>query len=124
MRHIIQEHIKAFLKDRSMVILSAIVILIGIIYIIYLAFSLRQSDLLIATHYTAFGTMQLYRTGWFYLFSFMGMALVIVIAHLSLMVKLHGRELRPLAVGLGWMTVIIFALLFLVTRSILGIAYL
>jgi len=123
MKEIIREQFKSFLKDRPMVVLSVAVVLVAVAYIIYVAFSLSSSDLLIATHYTAFGKLQYYRTRWYYLFTFIALALVIVVAHLSLMVKLRGRELRSLGIGLGWLTIIIFLILFFITHSVLGIAY-
>lgn len=107
-----------------MLSLSVLIVALMIVYIVYVALSLQPTELQVATRYTAFGETQFYRNKWYYLLSFIGLAVVSVAAHLILMAKLNGRNMRPLAFGLGWLTLLLLAILFVVTRSVLGVAFL
>lgn len=107
-----------------MLLISILIGILSVAYVIYVGLSLSPTELQVATHYTAFGDTQYYRNKWYYLFTFIGLALVIAITHIALMAKLYDREMRPVAVMLGWLTVLLIAVLFIVTHSVLGIAYL
>ena len=93
-------------------------------YLVYIGLSLAPADLQIATRYTSFGSTQYYRNKWYYLLTFVVFGLMIVISHMGLIVKLATREMRPLAVAFGWLSVIVLGLLFFFTFSVLGVAYL
>lgn len=102
-----------------------IAILIGTIaYIIYMAFNLSPSDLQLATRYTSFGETHFYREKWWYLLSFVGFALLFLVAHVGMMAKLLAIGMKQLAYAFAWFSILILVLMFTYTYSVLSIAYL
>lgn len=111
-------------NDRLLFGQSILIVVLGIIYVIYVSLSLAPTELQIATRFTSFGGTQYYRNRWFYLLVFILFGLVTAVTHLGLMTKLANREMRPLAVAFGWLSVVVLGLLFFITYSVLGAAYL
>ena len=107
-----------------MLTLSVIIVILAVTYVLYVAFSISPTEQQIATRFTAFGETQLYRNKWYYLLSFVVFAVLVAVSHIALMEKLRERNLRSLGLSLGVLTIIIFVLLFFITQSVLGIAYL
>lgn len=95
-----------------------------VIYGVYVALALAPTELQIAVRYTAFGETQYYRDKWYYLLMFIGFAAVVAVVHIGLAIKLYLRDMRPLAVSLGWLGLLVFVLLFVITRNVLSVAYL
>lgn len=124
MKNTLTHFLKPILQDRPVLLLMLLIAFVGVAYVIYAALSLSPTELQIATKYTAFGDTQYYRNKWYYLLTFIGLAVVIVSTHTGLMAKLHAREMRSMAVAVGWLSVLLLAILFVITRSVLGIAYL
>jgi hypothetical protein len=116
--------VKNFFADRAMVGLVALLFLVGISYMVYVAVSLQPSDLQVATRYTAFGETHFYRSKWYYLISFALFGLVAAGVHAALAIKLYNRGQRPLAVSLIALTLLIFVIGWIMARSVLGIAFL
>ena len=112
------------LADRALLFLAAGIVIAVVLYSLYVAFSLSPTELQVATRYTAFGETQLYRNTWYYLISFIVVAGVMAIVHVGLMAKLKARGVRPMAFALGWLTLLMIALLFVVTQRVLSSAYL
>lgn len=116
--------IKSFFRDRSMTGLVA-VLLVGLVsYVIYVALALEPSDLQVATRYTAFGDTHFYRNKWYYLLSFMAFGAIMIGLHVSLAIKLYGREQIQLAKAILGMTVFLLIICWIITRSVLQIAFL
>lgn len=111
-------------SDRTLFVQSLLIAVIGVVYLVYIGLSLAPTDLQIATRYTSFGGTQYYRNKWYYLLTFVLFDMAIVASHLGLIVKLATREMRPLAVAFGWLSIIMLGLLFFFTFSVLGVAYL
>lgn len=124
MKQVLRIYWNTIANDRTLFVQSLVIAFIGIVYLVYIGLSLAPADLQIATRYTSFGSTQYYRNKWYYLLTFVIFGLMIVISHLGLIVKLATREMRPLAVAFGWVSVIILGLLFFFTFSVLGVAYL
>ena len=124
MKQLLRIYWNTLANDRTLFVQSLIIAVIGIVYLVYIGLSLAPADLQIATRYTSFGSTQYYRNKWNYLMTFVVFGLMIVISHMGLIVKLANREMRPLAVAFGWLSVIILGLLFFFTFSVLGVAYL
>lgn len=116
--------LRALSTDRRMLTLSVIIVILAVTYVLYVAFSISPTEQQIATRFTAFGETQLYRNKWYYLLSFVVFAVLVAVSHIALMEKLRERNLRSLGLSLGVLTIIIFVLLFFITQSVLGIAYL
>ena len=124
MKQLLRIYWNTLANDRTLFVQSLIIAVIGILYLVYIGLSLAPADLQIATRYTSFGSTQYYRNKWYYLLTFVVFGLMIVISHMGLIVKLATREMRPLAVAFGWLSVIVLGLLFFFTFSVLGVAYL
>lgn len=110
--------------DRTLIILIGLITVLGLLYSVFVALSVSPTELQVATRYTAFGGTQYYRNKWYYLLSFILFGLVMTFVHISLVMKLKSRNMRSLAVSMGWLAIILLFILFLVTRSVLGVAYL
>jgi len=124
MKTTIINSIKPMLSDRFMVVLTLVFILAALCYCIYVGVSLRPSDLQVAVHYTAFGETNFYREKWFYLINFIVFGLLVAVVHSTLAVKIYLQGRRPLALLLLWLSLLILAIAFLLTRAVLGIAFL
>ena len=107
-----------------MVTLAAVLLLAVVIYSIYIAVSLEPSDLQVAIRYTAFSDTHFYRSKWYYLLSFIAFGLVLFAVHLALAIKLHGRNQRQLAVALLSFSLFLLVIGWIITRSVLQIAFL
>lgn len=123
MKNIPIDLIKSFLRDRTMVSLASAVIVAGIAYSIYIALALEPSDLQVVTRYTAFGDTHFYRSKWYYLLTFIVFGIALMATHISLAIKLYGREQRQLATMLLGFTLFLIAIGWIVARSVLGIAF-
>jgi hypothetical protein len=99
-------------------------IVAALAYCIYVAVSLQPSDLQVAVHYTAFGGTSFYREKWYYLTSFIVFGLIIATVHTALILKLYTQERRQMAILFGWLSLLIIVIAWIVTSSVLGIAFL
>ena len=124
MKHIITTSLKQILADRAMAFLCLGLVVAGIIYIAYVAFSLNPSDLQLATRYTAYGETHFYRNKWYYLVTFIAFGALFIVAHIGMIVKLYLNDLRQLAFAFAWLSAVMLVLAFVYTYSVLGIAYL
>ena len=116
--------IQQLLADRALLFMAVWIVILTIFYSLYVGFSLSPTELQVATRFTSFGETQLYRNKWYYLISFIVVAAVIAIVHIGLMVKLKARGVRPMALALGWLTVLLIVTLFVVTGRVLSSAFL
>lgn len=124
MKSLSLELIKDFFRDRTMLSMVVSLVLIGIAYGVYLALSVEPSDLQVATRYTAFGDTHFYRSKWYYLLSFAAFGAMLVAVHTSLAIKLYGRKQRSLAIAFLGLTIAIFVISWIITQSVLRIAFL
>lgn len=124
MKTTIINSIKPILSDRLMVILTIAFALVALAYCIYVAVSLRPSDLQVAVHYTAFGETNFYRERWFYLINFIAFGIVVGVVHTVLSVKLYLQGRRPIALLFLWLSIFLIAIAFLLTRVVLNVAFL
>lgn len=115
---------KQVLADRGVSVMVASVILLSLAYCIYIGVSLHPSSLQVAVHYTAFGETFYYRDQWYYLLSFIAFGVLFAILHSGLIVKLFLMNKRQIALVVGWFSLAILAIAVLITRAVLGIAFL
>lgn len=115
--------VKTLFSDRAVLGFALAILTLGIAFVTYVVLSLHPSELQVAAHYTAFGETHYYRNKWYYLISFAVFGLVFVVAHIGLLVKLITRDLRPLALAFGWLSLIMVPILFILTHAVLGIAF-
>ncbi len=111
MKNTVKQSFKELLTNRYLTVLSGSVILLAIIFVIYILIAVRPSDLQLITHYTAYGITNLYRSQWFYLWSFGAFALLAAFLHVAIGLKLYLSKGHPLAIMFVWLGlgIIIFA---------------
>ncbi len=115
---------KQVLADRAVTIVVGLLILLSVAYCIYVGVSLHPSQLQVAVHYTAFGETFYYRDQWYYLLSFIAFGIIFAAAHASLIVKLLVMNKRQIALVFGYFSLFMLLIVLLITRSVLGIAFL
>jgi hypothetical protein len=101
-----------------MVILVIVIIVLGFIYI-------HPSDLQLTVRYSSFGITNFFRDKWYYLISFVGFALLLLVMHTGISLRLLSAKGRTFALAFLWMsvamlvitTVTIFALFKVVSLS-------
>ncbi|HEY1086011.1 MAG TPA: hypothetical protein VGE34_04800 [Candidatus Saccharimonadales bacterium] len=124
MKKTVLASVRQLFKDRTLTALVVALVVAAIVYAVYVSLSVSPTELQIATRYSAFGETQYYRNKWYYLLTFIGFGAILAIVHISLMAKLVARSMRSQAIGLGLFSLILIGILFLVTHSVLGVAYL
>lgn len=116
--------LKLILADRLMTVLLLTFVLACISYCIYVGVSLRPSDLQVAVHYSAFGETSFYREKWYYLLSFIIFGLILAAVHSILIVKLYVQERRQIAILFTWFSFLLLLIAWIMTHSVLRIAFL
>jgi hypothetical protein len=116
--------LKQIAADRLMVVLLSVFILACLAYCLYVGLSLRPSDLQVAVHYSAFGETRFYREKWYYLLSFIMFGLILAIVHTALIVKMYVQERRQLALLFTYLSFLILLIAWILTHSILRVAFL
>jgi len=124
MKETITKSIKLILEDRLMTVLVAILLLVCIGYCIYVGVSLRPSDLQVAVRYTAFGETNFYREKWYYLITFIIFGVLIGGLHSILAVKLYAQGRRQIALAFILLSLLLVLIAWIVTWSILRVAFL
>lgn len=102
---------KELITNRYLTILTGVMAVLTIGFIIYIAFTVRPSDLQLVTHYSAYGITHLYRDQWYYLLGFGAFAVLVAFFHTALSIKLYLAKGHPLALLVAWtgIAIILFA---------------
>ena len=123
MKNNIIRSIKLILADRPITILLIGLVVVSLLYCLYVGLSLRPSDLQVAVHYTAYGETNFYREKWYYLLSFIGFGLIVATLNTAIAVKLYILERRQLALFFIWMSFLVLAIGWILTSSVLRVAF-
>lgn len=123
MKNNITRSIKLILADRPITILLIGLVTASLLYCLYVGLSLRPSDLQVAVHYTAYGETNFYREKWYYLLSFIGFGLIIATLNTAIAIKLYVLERRQLALFFIWMSFLVLAIGWILTSSVLRVAF-
>ncbi len=115
---------KEILGDRLVLGLIAALLILSALYCVYVGLSLRPSDLQVAVHYTAYGETHFYRDKWYYLVSFILFGILLSVVHTALIIKLYLQEQRQLAIFFGCLSLFMLIIAWIITRSVLRIAFL
>lgn len=113
--------IKQLFTSRYLATLSIILVVLAVAYTVYIAFSVRPSDLQLVTHYTAFGVTHLYRDQWWYLLSFAAFGVLVAFLHVALAIKIYEAKGRTLAIMFAWLGVAIVLVAWVTSFSIINI---
>jgi len=107
----IKQSFKELTTNRYLTVLSIITLVLALAFVTYILLSVHASELQLVTHYTAYGVTHLYRSQWYYLFTFGGLALLVAFLHISIAIKIFVTKGHPLAIMFAWMGIgiIIFA---------------
>lgn len=103
MKNAIVQSLKELITNRYMTTLSIVLVLLTVAFVIYIAVTVRPSELQLVTHYTAFGVTHLYRDQWFYLLSFAVFGLLVAFMHIAIAIKIYITKGHPLAIMLLWL---------------------
>jgi hypothetical protein len=88
--------------------------LVAVGVIIYISTTIHASEIVIFTHYSAFGVTHIYRDSWVYLLSFIFFIVIATVFAAIICVKLLRQEREPLALTYGWLTIGMIALALLI----------
>lgn len=99
--------IKRVFTDRPFLWMMASLVVTGFLYCLIVGLNVRVSDVTVYSRYTAFGEGHFYKAPWQYLLSFVVFGAVVVVTHLSLMVKLHNLDRRQTALLLGVIGIVV-----------------
>jgi len=113
--------LKELVTNRYLTTLSIILVLLTVAFVIYIALTVRPSDLQLVTHYTAFGVTHLYRDQWFYLLSFIAFAILSVFLHIAIAIKLYITKGHPLAIMFMWLGIGIIVFAWITAISIINV---
>lgn len=113
-----RDTVKLALMDRLLISLVMIGCLLALILAVSSAFQIRPSDVQLPVRYSAYGVTNLYRDQWFYLLSFVGSGLLILIVHPLIVLKLLQQKGREFAVGFALMTVVVAFIGILLTIAV------
>lgn len=116
--------IKPILADRQLLGFLIAIAGFSLLYVLYVVLSLRPTDVQVATHYSAFGDTHYYRNKWYYMFSFVVFGFVFASVHIGIILKLIKEDFRPLAIAFAWLSLMLLIVAFILTHSILSIAFL
>lgn len=114
--------LKLIIADRLVTVLLIAFIVACAAYCVSVAVSLHVSDLQIAVHYTAFGGTNFYREKWYYLLSFIGLGIVLAIAHSAIAIKLYAQERRQITLLFIGLSYLLLFITWVLTYSVLRIA--
>lgn len=109
-------------EDRFTTVLLALFILGCLISLIYIAVSVRPSELQVVVHYTSYGTTNFYRDRWYYLLTFAAFIIVLAISHVAIAYRLLVSKGRDLMIAFIWLGFIILAIALALFSQILKVA--
>ena len=115
------QSIKELVTNRYLTTLSIVLVLLAVAFIIYIALTVRPSDLQLVTHYTAFGVTHLYRDQWFYLLTFIGFAVLTAFFHIAVAIKIYITKGSPLAIMFLWLGIGVLIFAWIVAISIINV---
>lgn len=90
--------IKQAATDRNLLVTWVGFMVVSIIVIITAALHVRPSELQVTVHYTAFGVTNFYRDSWYYLVVFVLQAVLLIVAHSFITLKLYDAKGKYFAV--------------------------
>lgn len=111
----------AIIKDRLMLGLLGLTVVIAMIIVLVTIIRLNASDVQIPIRYSDYGTANIYRNQWFALYIFPVFALIVAALNAYISTKVYSLDRRISLSFLG-VTVFILTVCLIVTNSILNLA--
>lgn len=122
MKQITKLYVNQTLKDKWWVSLVVANIILTIVTVLIIAFSIEPKETQVFTHYSAFGVAGLYKGYWYSLWNYAILAIIILISHVILSLKLRHADKRDLSLVLLWSTFGMTVLLLIFALAIIKIA--
>lgn len=108
-------------KDRLLLALMFVGAILALILIVSSLIQIRPSDIQVPVRYSAYGITNLYREKWYYLLSFIGAGIMLLVLHPLLIMKLYKEKGREFAVGFAALTVLVAFIGVLLTSAVLRV---
>ncbi len=121
LKQVIITSFKELRTSRYLATLSAVLIVLSVAFALYIALTVRPSELQLVTHYSAYGMTHLYRAQWWYLLSFALFGIMVAIFHIAISLKIFMAKGHPLAVMYAWIGVGIILFAWITSASIINI---
>lgn len=118
----LQSYFSLLVRDRHMLNLTIVNLLLAVSIIIVLMLSIQPHDVQVIARFSSYGITGFYRDYWHSMYVFPAMELLMVLGHVLLSMKLVKRQQRDLGVGLLYLTLILSGVLFIIARSMINIA--
>ena len=122
MKNHITNTLRQIMKDRRLLGLVIVNILLASIIIISFAVTIKPKETQVIVQHSAFSVTGLYRGHWYSLWTYGVLQLMITVGHIILSAKLAVVQRRDLALALLWLTIAISVILALFAYSIIVIA--
>ena len=122
MKKHITSTLRQIMKDRWLLGLVIVNILLASIIIISFAVTIKPKETQVIVQHSAFSVTGLYRGHWYSLWTYGVLQLMITVGHIILSAKLAVVQRRDLALALLWLTIAISVILALFAYSIIVIA--
>lgn len=112
---------KYILGDRRLMTAVIFLVLISVAELIYIAFTLRPSELQLVNRYSAYGEVHLYRNHWYYLLVFIGFVLINAIFSVAMAIKLYSTHSKPAALFCVVIGIVVAIIAWFTAASIINI---
>ena len=122
MKKHITSTLRQIMKDRWLLGLVIVNILLASVIIISFAVTIKPKETQVIVQHSAFSVTGLYRGHWYSLWTYGVLQLMITVGHIILSAKLAVVQRRDLALALLWLTIAISVILALFAYSIIVIA--
>lgn len=122
MKKHITSTLRQIMKDRWLLGLVIVNILLASVIIISFAATIKPKETQVIVQHSAFSVTGLYRGHWYSLWTYGVLQLMITIGHIILSAKLAAAQRRDLALALLWLTIAISVILAMFAYSIIVIA--
>lgn len=112
MRDTITSSIRHIAKERSLLVVFGVLVLLCVVAAVYFGVRVQPSYNQVYTHYTSYGVVNLYASSWWYAISFSLFFVVVAILHVAIGIKIYTLKGKQLAAGFGWFSVglVLFAM--------------
>lgn len=117
----IKTSFKELITNRYLTTLAIVTLSLTVLFVAYILFAVRPSELQLVTHYTAYGVTHLYRDQWFYLLTFAAFALLTAFFHIAISIKIFMTKGHPLAIMYAWIGIGILIFAWITSFSIINV---
>ena len=122
MKNRITSTLQQIMKDRWLLGLVVVNVLLALVIIISFAITIKPKETQVIVQHSAFSVTGLYRGHWYSLWTYGVLQLMITVGHIISSAKLSAAQRRDLALAFLWLTIAVSVMLALFAYSIIVIA--